>query len=305
MTETTKPPTKYHRLYDIGLIILLLIGTYYRLVGLDWDADQNLHPDERFLTGVETALIPVKSFSDYWKTEISTLNPHNQGYGFFVYGTLPIFAVRYAAEWLGQTGWNDINLVGRQLSALADLLVIVVVYLAGTHLYGKRVGLLAAAFSTFTVLQIQLSHFFAVDTFLTLFTFLSVYLAIKVATEEEKPGDEESAFPRFRIRSEPLMERGVYRLTRDRTLPGVGAADELFAVNPDPREGDLTRFGLADLRADVFKDIPFDTPALDDVGTDSSEGPKGGELWKWLILAAVVCLVAEMIVAQRIGARQR
>jgi 4-amino-4-deoxy-L-arabinose transferase-like glycosyltransferase len=182
-----KPRSKYLWLYDLGLIVLLLVGAYFRLVGLDWDGDQNLHPDERFLTGVETALIPVESFSDYWNTETSTLNPHNQGYGFFVYGTLPIFTVRYVAEWLGQTGWGEINRVGRQLSALVDLLVIVVVYLAGTHLYGRRVGLLAAAFSTFTVLQIQLSHFFAVDTFLTLFTFLSVYLAIRVATDEGKP----------------------------------------------------------------------------------------------------------------------
>ncbi|MGD8455568.1 MAG: DUF2298 domain-containing protein [Anaerolineales bacterium] len=183
-----KPRPNYHWLYDLGLVFLLLVGAYFRLVGLDWDADQNLHPDERFLTGVETALVPVDSLSDYWDTDTSTLNPHNQGYGFFVYGTLPIFTVRYVAEWTGNAGWGDINLVGRQLSALVDLLVVAVVYFAGTHLYGRKVGLLGAAFSTFTVLQIQLSHYFAVDTFLTLFTFLSVFFAIRVATDEGKPG---------------------------------------------------------------------------------------------------------------------
>jgi len=125
------------------------------------------------------------------------------------------------------------------------------------------------------------------------------------APKAAPPGADEGAFPRFRIQSEPLLERGLYRLTRDRAQPGTGAAEELFAVNPIPAEGDLARFGMADLRADVFKDIPFDTPTLDDVGAASSEGPKGGELWKWLIAAAVACLLTEMIVAQRIGARQR
>jgi len=125
------------------------------------------------------------------------------------------------------------------------------------------------------------------------------------APGKAKPGDDGKAFPRFRIQSEPLMERGVYRLTRDSAQPGTGASVELFAVNPNPKEGDLTRFSIEELRADVFKDIPFETPALDDVGSSTSEGPKGGELWKWLILAAVACLAIEMIVAHRIGARQK
>ena len=42
--------------YDLLLIVVLVIGTYFRVIGLNWDSDQHLHPDERFLTMVESAL---------------------------------------------------------------------------------------------------------------------------------------------------------------------------------------------------------------------------------------------------------
>ena len=87
---------------DIVVIILLIVGASYRLVGLGWDADQHVHPDELFLTNVESAISQVQSLEEYWDTELSTLNPHNVGHAFFVYGTLPIFLVRYIADWLGQ-----------------------------------------------------------------------------------------------------------------------------------------------------------------------------------------------------------
>ncbi len=175
---------------DLLIIILLLVAASYRLVGLGWDADQHVHPDELFLTNVESAISPVQDFQEYWDTEVSTLNPHNVGHGFFVYGTLPIFLVRYLAEAVGQTSYGEIVLVGRQVSALFDLGVVLLVYLAASRLYDKRVGLIAAIFSAFTVLQIQASHFFTVDTAMNFFTFLCIYLAILII----KGGDEEKPF---------------------------------------------------------------------------------------------------------------
>ncbi|MDP3183739.1 MAG: hypothetical protein Q8M58_00545, partial [Anaerolineales bacterium] len=138
---TTSPhERKLDWVYDLLLIVVLLVGAYFRLVGLNWDEGQHPHPDERFLTMVETALqpkvcadasVPLEacppeqkrwmSAGDYFNTAKSTLNPHNRGYGFFVYGTLPMFIVRYVAEWSGQTGYDQVILVGRLLSALSDL----------------------------------------------------------------------------------------------------------------------------------------------------------------------------------------
>jgi hypothetical protein len=89
--------------HDLLLIVVLAAATWFRVVGMNWDADQHLHPDERFLTMVETALqvrrcalpeVPMElcpvdqvrwlGFGDYLDTSTSPLNPHNRGYGFFV-----------------------------------------------------------------------------------------------------------------------------------------------------------------------------------------------------------------------------
>jgi YYY domain-containing protein len=168
------------------LILILAAGAYLRFVGLDWDIEQHLHPDERFLTMVEASLIPVDSVSGYFDTSTSTLNPNNQGHGFFVYGTLPIFMVRYMAELVGSTGYGNVYLVGRAMSAVMDILSVVLVFFIGTRLYDRRVGLLGAAFSAFAVLQIQQSHFFTVDTFATFFTVLAVYFAVEVGTAKKE-----------------------------------------------------------------------------------------------------------------------
>ncbi|MCJ7722906.1 MAG: glycosyltransferase family 39 protein, partial [Anaerolineales bacterium] len=205
MNETPANRSWHLWLYDIILVVVLLAGMYLRLIGLNWDSNQHLHPDERFLTMVESALQPMKcaqpalpveacpeeqkrwlSLSDYFNTKTSTLNPHNRGYAFFVYGTLPIFIVRYAAEWLGQIGYDQVDLVGRQLSTIADLGTILLLYFIVSRLYGRKIGLLAATFSTFAVLQIQQSHFFTVDTFANFFMFLAIYFVVRMGEEVQK-----------------------------------------------------------------------------------------------------------------------
>ncbi|MBN1230963.1 MAG: glycosyltransferase family 39 protein [Anaerolineales bacterium] len=173
-----------HWLYDVALILILIAAAVLRTVGMDWDEGQHLHPDERFLSAVEGALETVPTIGEYFDTAVSPLNPHNRGYGFFVYGTFPIILVRYFGEWIGQTGYGPITIVGRYMSAFFDWLVILLVYLTASKLYDKRVGILAAAFSAFTVLEIQLSHFFAVDTFTNFFIFLCIYIGVLIATDD-------------------------------------------------------------------------------------------------------------------------
>jgi hypothetical protein len=157
-------------IHDLLLVLVLIAATYLRVVGMDWDANQHLHPDERFLTMVETALqvrkcsqpaVPLEAcppdrirwlgLADYLNTSTSPLNPQNRGYGFFVYGDFPIVVVRYIAEWVGQTGYDQVNLVGRQVSAFSDLLTIVLIYVIAARLYDRRVAVLAAAFSAVAV----------------------------------------------------------------------------------------------------------------------------------------------------------
>jgi YYY domain-containing protein len=143
------------------------------------------------LIWVGTDISPVKSLAEYFDTANSSLNPHNRGHGFYVYGTLPMFAARYLAEGIfGQTGWQEMTQVGRALSALADLGMVFLVYLVGRRLYGRRVGTLAVAFAAAAVLQIQQAHFFTMDSFAAFFTFLAFYFAVVIATT--RPGEAQA-----------------------------------------------------------------------------------------------------------------
>ncbi len=168
-------------LYWLGLMVILGIATYFRFVGINWGEEQYLHPDERFLVWVGSDIAPVKSLSEYFDTANSSLNPHNRGHGFFVYGTLPMFLARYLVESIyGHSGFREMLTVGRPLSAIFDLLTLYLVAATALRLYGRGVSLLAAAFYGLAVLPIQLSHFFKEDTFLNFFIFLGVYLAVRL-----------------------------------------------------------------------------------------------------------------------------
>jgi len=215
-------------LFEILMVYVLLIGAYFRLTpymekgdsklkwGILWGESQWLHPDERFGLFVGGAISPMKdvpvdpnnpdgptkrvwsNLVDYFNTGKSNLNPANKGYPFVVYGTLPIFLTRYIAEvgFNHRVGWNEIASVGRPLSALSDLLVILLVYLAATRLFNKRVGLLAAVFYSWAVLPIQLSHYYKEDTFSNFFAFLAIYFAILISTESwRKTARRKAALP--------------------------------------------------------------------------------------------------------------
>ncbi len=177
----THRAARFGWLWDALLILILLAGAVMRFTGINWDDYTHLHPDERFLTMVTSALEPVKSMGDYFNTAQSSLNPYNKGYTFYVYGDLPIIITRYVGEWLAQSGYNEVHLVGRQLSAFVDLLTVLLVYLIANRLYRKSaLSVLAAAFAAFEVLPIQQAHFFTVDTFANFFGFLAFYFAARL-----------------------------------------------------------------------------------------------------------------------------
>lgn len=170
--------------FDLLLLIYILLGAaYLRFTGLYWGEYHYLHPDERFLVWVTNDIQPVQNLADYFKTETSSLNPVNRGHPFYVYGTLPVFATRYLSNATHfSVGWEEILQVGRSLSAIFDLVTVFLVYCIGARLFGRRAGLLAAAFSALAVLQIQQAHFYTVDSFSTTFTTLAIYLAIRISS---------------------------------------------------------------------------------------------------------------------------
>ncbi len=163
------------------LLLIILAASFFRFYNLNWDEGQHIHPDERFLTMVESSLSWPKSLSQFFDSSKSPLNPYNRGYNFFAYGTLPIFIVKWLSVKLHKDFYGGIYLVGRAASGTFDLLSVLLVFLIGVKLYGRKTGLLAAALYSFAVMPIQQSHFFTVDNFGVFFALLTFYFAVFVS----------------------------------------------------------------------------------------------------------------------------
>jgi hypothetical protein len=205
------------------LAAILLCGAYFRFIGLNWDENQHQHPDERFISMVAEHIHPVSSIIEYleFDTQNSSLNPLQ--YGSYTYGMLPLFLTRYVAEWVNMTHYDRVVLVGRALSGLFDLAVVVMLYLLGARLYSRRVGLLAAALSAAAVLPIQLSHYFTVDSFSTVFVVAGFYFAT-LAVPLAPSGSESRDLPEGRWWHYALfgLTTGLAAACKVNTLPLFG-----------------------------------------------------------------------------------
>jgi dolichyl-phosphate-mannose-protein mannosyltransferase len=162
------------------LLALLAFAAALRLYGLDWDDGQHLHPDERFIGFVQEAISWPEPAEQYFDTAQSPLNPYNRGFRGFAYGMLPLFAFKALTNWFGRSGLDGYTEVGRTASALTSLATVGLTYLLARELYGRLAAQLAAAILAFTVLDVQLAHFFAFDTFATCFSAGTLYLSCRL-----------------------------------------------------------------------------------------------------------------------------
>ena len=142
-----------------------------------------------------TVLTWPKSMAQFLDPINSPLNPH-----FFAYGSFPLYLLASLGNLLVHFSptlgtFTNLTLVGRVLSALFDSGTVLFTGLLGLKLmedvtpgrrYAWNVALLAAALVAFTPLQLQLSHFYAVDTILLFFVILTVYACVCLI-DTEKP----------------------------------------------------------------------------------------------------------------------
>lgn len=154
---------------------IFLVALFFRTTGINWDSGQHLHPDERFLTMVTSDIKLPSSLSEYFSLKSSPLNPYNYSqYQFFVYGTFPVFLTKALAVILKLDGYDHVYLLGRFLSALFDSTVVILLYLVSSRIFpSPRQRYLPSLFYALCLLPLQLSHFYAVDTFLSFFIFLT------------------------------------------------------------------------------------------------------------------------------------
>ncbi|MBA2395628.1 MAG: phospholipid carrier-dependent glycosyltransferase [Ktedonobacteraceae bacterium] len=172
---------------------LMLLGLALRLYGLNWDQGNSFHPDERQILFQVTKLAWPTSFALFCDPVNSPLNPH-----FFAYGSLPLYLLALVGHILAHFSpslgsFTNMTLIGRVLSALFDSGTIVLTGYLALRLTrdttpGRprawNVALLAAALVTFTPFQLQLAHFYAVDTMLLFFVEFTV-LACVILVETE------------------------------------------------------------------------------------------------------------------------
>lgn len=182
------------------LVLIILIGGFFRFYNLNWDEGQMYHPDER---NIALAVSKIEFPNQ--------LNP-----GFFAYNSFSIYLYKGVASFLSLrakdssltaslmnilTGknvpkekrdfswakdWSKINLIGRFISALAATLSIYLIYLLGLMIIGKGGGLVAAGLFAFSPGLIQQAHFGVTESLLIFFLLLLAILSVKTI-KQPKP----------------------------------------------------------------------------------------------------------------------
>ena len=178
--------------FRLLLLLLIAAGIFFRFFRREWNDGADLHPDEYGLTNTISQLSLPHTWDEYFNTRLSPISPYtryddqgatigngpDQG---MRWGQWPIILIRGAAELTSTSSYSALRLTGRSFSAALDTLCLLLVFLIGRKLYGAQVGLLAAALSALTVLQIQGAHFMTVDSFATFFATLAMYMAVLIA----------------------------------------------------------------------------------------------------------------------------
>ena len=169
----------------IGLLAIVALSLSLRLYGLSWDEgfDWTPHPDERAIL-MRVAELAPPSIGDLGVLLDADESPWNPRW--FPYGSFPLYVLKIIQLTYGLlpvSDLHDLRTAGRLVSGVADVATVVMVFLVGKALYSRRVGLWASGLVSLAVIHIQLSHFFAVDTFLALLTILTMYFLVRVARE--------------------------------------------------------------------------------------------------------------------------
>ncbi|MGE0601824.1 MAG: DUF2298 domain-containing protein [Dehalococcoidia bacterium] len=190
----------FARLWPLALIAIVILGGAIRFHGLGWDqpegasAPLQMHPDERFLSLVSDRLDWPDSVGGYFDTENSPLNPYNDGQtNSYVYGTFPLFLVKAVATMAGDDPSGPGNSYehtvewGRRVTAAFDTATILLVFLLGSSVFNRKIGVLAALLYALSVLPTQLAHFWTMDPYLAFFGTLTVLLSVRWVRAGEGP----------------------------------------------------------------------------------------------------------------------
>ncbi len=222
------------------LLLIALVALALRLYGINWDANNHLHPDEREIVFRAMCLNfpgqargsgcdPAFTGANWFFSPASPLNPH-----FFAYGSFPLYLLAGAAHglaWLTHIthgafhpsdggafdDFNHFTLIGRALSALFDTGSVIFAGLIARRLAGRWAGVLAAAFVAVIPFEVQVAHFYAVDTPTVFFILLTLWACVALAQHAAR-------HPTRLLTTRALVARDSWHIWLYGLLAGMGLA---------------------------------------------------------------------------------
>ena len=176
--------SQVRRLLTPRILLIAILGLAFalRFYGLGWDDGFSYtpHPDERAILDRVIGVSPpgLSELGLLLDAEQSPWNPR-----WFNYGSFPLYVLK-VVQIVGEPfldNANDMRILGRAVSGIADVATILAVYGIAMLAFDRRTGLLAAGLTALAVTHIQLSHFFAVDTFQAMLAIAALYFMVRVA----------------------------------------------------------------------------------------------------------------------------
>jgi|GEM_PF-1624248 len=172
----------------LAMAVLVALATYVRLQGSYWDGTAGLHPDERhmlfvsldMMRGLDDPSFAHLSFSDWWFSLGSPANPRAENGG-YVYGEFPYLTVTLLGWLSGNTGWDDVMILGRQVSAVLDGSIVLAVFVMACALTNARAAMASALLYAAVPTALQLSNFYTVDTWLAAMSAWSLCVILALA----------------------------------------------------------------------------------------------------------------------------
>ncbi len=189
--------------WALALLPLLIaaIALGLRLQGIDWDGGALYHPDERSIFLRADQMYRTLTDAPGWElsanrdfpldtpgipgvgtlldAERSPLNPH-----WFPLGSIIIYllvGVRFLLEpFMDQVRLQDLAAAGRTITAIVDVGAVLTLYALGRRVFGRPVGLLAAMLGAFSVISIQVAHFYRPEPFVVLLALTSFWWMLNV-----------------------------------------------------------------------------------------------------------------------------
>ncbi len=159
----------------IMLTVIIIVGTYLRLVNLNWDQGFYLHPDERLYVNSSNITLP-ESFDEFLSPN-SSLNPK-----MFYYGAFPLYLYKFFQTTIVPS--FSFLIASRLFSSLISVFTISIIFFIGKELFSKKVGLIAAFIFTFSVGSIQYAHFNTTESILIFLLSVIILLSIIVVKKE-------------------------------------------------------------------------------------------------------------------------